>query len=46
MDKLQVKAQAKKKQKSEESHVVGEKYEKWCDKRKLKVDFNCVTAFE
>ena len=22
------------------------KFEKWCDKRKLKVDFNCVTAVE
>ena len=34
LDKLEVKGQGIK------------KFEKWCDKRKLKVDFNCVTPVE
>ena len=44
LDKLEAKGQAEN-TKTVTSWGI-KKMEKWCDKQKLKVDFNCVTAVE
>ena len=43
LDKLEAKAQA---ENTEKATLWVMKSEKWCDKQKLKVDFNCVTRVE
>ena len=40
LDKLEAKAQAENTKTATNWGI--KKFEKWCDKRKLKVDFNCV----
>ena len=44
LDKLEAKGQAENIKRATSWGT--KKFEKWCDKRKLKVDFNCVTAVE
>ena len=44
LDKLEAKAQAENTKRATNWGI--KKFEKWCDKRKLKVDFNCVTPAE
>ena len=44
LDKLQAKGQAENTKRATSWGI--KKFEKWCDKRKLKVDFNCVTPVE
>ena len=44
LDKLEAKGQAENTKRA--TFVGDKKFEKWCDKRKLKVDFNCVTPVE
>ena len=41
LDKLEAKGQAENTKRATSWGI--KKFEKWCDKRKLKVDFNCVT---
>ena len=41
LDKLEAKGQAENTKRTTSWGI--KKFEKWCDKRKLKVDFNCVT---
>ena len=44
LDKLEAKGQAENTKRATSWGI--KKFEKWCDKRKLKVDFNCVTPVE
>ena len=44
LDKLEAKCQAENTKRATSWGI--KKFEKWCDKRKLKVDFNCVTPVE
>ena len=44
LDKLEAKGQAENTKRVTSWGI--KKFEKWCDKRKLKVDFNCVTSVE
>jgi len=44
LDRLGAKGQAENTKRSTSWGI--KKFEKWCDKRKLKVDFNCVTPVE
>ena len=44
LDKLEAKGQAENSKRATSWGI--KKFEKWCDKRKLKVDFNCVTPVE
>ena len=44
MDKLEAKGQAENTKRATSWGI--KKFEKWCDKRKLNVDFNCVTPVE
>ena len=44
LDKLEAKGQAENTKRATSWGI--KKFEKWCDKRKLKVDFNCVTPIE
>ena len=44
LDKLEAKGQAENTKRATSWRI--KKFEKWCDKRKLKVDFNCVTPVE
>ena len=44
LDKLEAKGQAENTKKATSWGI--KKFEKWCDKQKLKVDFNCVTPVE
>ena len=41
LDKLEAKGQAENTKRATSWGI--KKFEKWCDKRQLKVDFNCVT---
>ena len=43
-DKLEAKGQTENTKRASSWGI--KKFEKWCDKRKLKVDFNCVTPVE
>ena len=44
LDKLEAKGQAENTKRATSWGI--KKFEKWCDKRKLKADFNCVTPVE
>ena len=44
LDKLEAKGQVENKKRATSRGI--KKFEKWCDKRKLKVDFNCVITAE
>ena len=44
LDNLEAKGQAENTKRATSWGI--KKFEKWCDKRKLKVDFNCVTPVE
>ena len=44
LEKLEAKGQAENTKRATSWGI--KKFEKWCDKRKLKVDFNCVTPVE
>ena len=44
LDKLEAKGRAENTKRATSWRI--KKFEKWCDKRKLKVDFNCVTPVE
>ena len=44
LDKLEAKGQAENTKRATSWGI--KKFKKWCDKRKLKVDFNCVTPVE
>ena len=44
LDKLEAKGQAKNTKRATSWGI--KKFKKWCDKRKLKVDLNCVTPVE
>ena len=44
LDKLEAKSQEENTKRATSWGI--QKFEKWCDKRKLKVDFNCVTPVE
>ena len=44
LEKLEAKGQAENTKRATSCGI--KKFEKWCDERKLKVDFNCVTPVE